>query len=94
MTLPNLEELYVEWDSGYNWLRGFCGAKIEINFRPMPGSAPISGFLEEFQSIELTTSVQHTLTVQFPHFAVMGPKLLIPAHIQTNDETRDRVLLS
>ena len=66
VTLPNLEKLYVEWDSGYNWLRGFRGATIEsleaVNFRPMPGSAPIGGFLEEFQSVALTTPLQHTLS--------------------------------
>lgn len=58
--LPNLGSISIQWDSGYEWLQGFRGATIgsleTATFRPVAGSAQIQGFLEEFQSVVLTTA--------------------------------------
>ena len=66
VALPDLEAICVEWDSGRDWLQGLRGAtigKLEAAiFIPMSGSAQIGGFLEEFQSVALSTSTQHTLS--------------------------------
>ena len=68
VALPNLGMIYVEYDSGRDWLQGFRGATLgklrTVIFCPTPGSAQIGGFLEEFQSIALATSAQNSL-VQF-----------------------------
>jgi len=64
--LPDLETICVRWDTGCDWLQGFRGAKIgklkAIDFRPTSGSAKIADFLEEFQSVVLTTSAQTSLS--------------------------------
>ena len=65
LALPDLRHIYVVWDSGRDWLQGFCGATIQkletITIRPVPGST-IGGFLEEFQTVALATSLQNTLS--------------------------------
>ena len=66
LALPDLDVIYIEWDFGRDWFQGFCGATIgklkTITFRPLPGSAQIGGFLEEFQTVALATSLQNTLS--------------------------------
>jgi len=66
VTLPDLEEICVEWDSEYNWLQGFRGATIgklkTIILRSTSESTKIGNFLEEFQSVALTTSIHNTLS--------------------------------
>jgi len=65
-TLPNLQQIHVEWDYGHDWLQGFCGVTFgklkTVTFRPVPGSAQIGGFLEDFQSVALSASFQNTLS--------------------------------
>lgn len=65
--LPSLKLISVQWDSGHEWLQGLGGATIgrleTATFRAVAGSAQIQGFLEEFQSVALTISVQDTLSV-------------------------------
>ena len=66
VVLPNLRQIFVEWDSGRDWLQGFRGAtfgKLErITFQPPSGSAQTDGFLEDFQRVALATSLQNTLS--------------------------------
>lgn len=66
VALPDLETIHVEWDSGHNWLQGFHGATVgklkTVTFRSVSESPPIGGFLEEFQSVALTTSMPNTLS--------------------------------
>ena len=66
MELPDLEKISIRWHSGRDWLKGFRGAEIgklkSIYFRPMLESIPLGGFLEEFQSIALSTSLQSSLS--------------------------------
>ena len=66
LELPDLDMVRIEWDSGCDWLQGFCGATIGklkiISFRPVPGSTQIGGFLEKFQAVALATSLQNTLS--------------------------------
>ena len=66
LALPNLDVIYIEWDSGRDWLRGFHGATIgklkTVIFHLMPRSTQIDGFLEEFQSLALSASLQNTLS--------------------------------
>jgi hypothetical protein len=63
MLLPNLVELYVQYDRNRDWLQGFRGATLgrlgSVTFRAKsePGD-----FLEEFQSVALATSIQNTLS--------------------------------
>lgn len=66
VALPDLETIHIEWDSGRGWLEGFRGAIIgelkAISFRPTSGLARLDGFLEEFQSVALTLSIQSSLS--------------------------------
>jgi len=66
MVLPNLEVIYVRWDSGCDWLQGFRGATIgklkSILFYPTSESSQIGNFLRQFESVALTTSVQTSLS--------------------------------
>ena len=67
VVLPNLDFIYVEYDSGRDWLQYFRGATLRglraAIFHPAPGSAQIGGFLEEFQSVALTASIQNSLSM-------------------------------
>jgi len=66
VTLPDLEAVYIQWDSGCDWLQGFREATIgklkTVVLRPTSESTRIGNFLEEFQSTALTTSAQSTLS--------------------------------
>ena len=66
VALPDLETIHVEWDSGRGWLEGFRGATIgelkAISFRPTSGLARLDWFLEEFQGVALTLSIQTSLS--------------------------------
>ena len=66
LALPDLEELYIDWDCGRDWIQGFCGATIgklkAITFQSLSGSTQIGGFLEEFKTVALATSLQNTLS--------------------------------
>jgi hypothetical protein len=66
MALPNLTDMYIEYDRDRGWLEGFRGATLgkldSITFFATSGSAQIGDFLQEFQSAALTTSAQNTLS--------------------------------
>jgi len=66
MELPSLIKIELEYDDGRNWLQGFRGAilgkLVSVTFHALSGSAPIGGFLEEFQSVALASSLQNTLS--------------------------------
>ena len=66
VALPDLEAIWVQWDSSCDWLQGFRGATVgrlqTIILRPTSESAQIGNFLEEFQSVALATSSQDTLS--------------------------------
>jgi len=66
VTLPNLEVVFIQWDSGCDWLQGFRGATIgklkTIILHSLSGPTQIGKFLEEFQSTASTTSAQNTLS--------------------------------
>ena len=62
--LPNLTKMDIEYDDSLDWLQGFRGAilgELEwVCFRSE--SWRLNGFLEEFESVALTTSIQDTLS--------------------------------
>lgn len=63
--LPDLETIYVRWDSGHDWLQGFRGAtigKLKTVTFCSTSESQLDGFLEEFQSVALTTSIQASLS--------------------------------
>ena len=66
VALPDLTAICVWWDSTYDWLQGFRGATIgklkTVIVGPISESAQIDKFLEEFQSVALSTSSQDTLS--------------------------------
>lgn len=66
VALPDLERATIKWHSGRDWLEGFRGATVgklkSIFLYPMLESAPLDGFLEEFQDIALSTSIQSSLS--------------------------------
>jgi hypothetical protein len=63
MVLPNLTRIDIEYDHNRGWLQGFRGATLEklnsVTFRTTSGPGD---FLEEFQSVALTSSIQNTLS--------------------------------
>ena len=66
VALPDLRYIYIDWDSGRDWLQGLRGATIgklrTVILFPNSRSAQIDGFLEEFESVALTTSLPDTLS--------------------------------
>ena len=64
--LPSLTSMYLEYDHGHNWLRGFSGGTLgelkSVIFRDSTGLAQITNFLEEFQNVALTTTATNTLS--------------------------------
>jgi hypothetical protein len=60
MVLPNLIKMDVTYHRDLDWLGGFRGATLgkldSVIFCPKSSSAQISDFLEEFESVGLTTS--------------------------------------
>jgi len=66
LALPELDMFWIEWNSGRDWLQAFRGATIgklkTAIFCPVSRSSRISGFLEEFESVALTTSAPNTLS--------------------------------
>jgi hypothetical protein len=73
MVLPNLTDIYVEYDHNFDWLEGFRGATFgelnTITFYAKSKSAQVSGFLEAFESAGLTIS---TTLAKF-RFSTHGP---------------------
>ena len=65
LALPDLDMVFIGWESS-DWLQGFCGATIgkldTVILHHASGSAQTGAFLEEFQSVALTTSLQNTLS--------------------------------
>ena len=61
--LPNLTRIDLEYDHHLNWLQGFLGVALEkleiVAFHSE--SEQIGDFLEAFEAVALTTSVQNTL---------------------------------
>ena len=73
MVLPNLTDMYVEYDHNFDWLEGFRGATFgelnSITFYAKSKSAQVAGFLEAFESAGLTTS----MTLAKFRFSTHGP---------------------
>jgi hypothetical protein len=63
MVLPNIIRLDVDYNRTHDWLQGFRGAKLgRLNSVTFCAESKPGGFLEEFQSVMLTTSTPNTLS--------------------------------
>jgi hypothetical protein len=63
LVLPGLIDLSIGYDHGYDWLQGFRGASLGYldSLQIFSESDSVDGFLEEFESVALTTSISKTL---------------------------------
>jgi hypothetical protein len=64
VVLPNLNNLDVDYFDGYHWLQSLRGASVEKldSIAVSAESDSIDGFLEEFKTVALTTSIPATLS--------------------------------
>jgi hypothetical protein len=66
LELPSLAEIEVFYDDAGDWSQVFRGATlgklVSVIFHAAPEPTQIGGFLEEFQSIALSLSIQKTLS--------------------------------
>ena len=76
VTLPNLNSIDIEYGDHLDWLQGFRGAALEKLESVVLSSESdqIGNFLEEFESVALTTSVPATLsTFEFTTWRPWNP---------------------
>ena len=63
MVLPNITRIEVDYNRTHDWLQGFRGAKLgRLNSVTFCAISKPGAFLEEFQTVALTTSAPNTLS--------------------------------